>query len=85
MKYPNREAVLKMLDEAEANGETVFFLRSRDRAAVAALVKYRDECDSMDTKGCRLTSHAHVGGIQDVIERFVQFRRENPEKMKWAD
>lgn len=55
--------------------EPVFVLRAQDRKALAALKRYRDDCEYPDQKAA----------IAKRIDEFAAFQKNHPDRMKEPD
>lgn len=60
--------------------EPLFILRAKDQLAYSAIEQYQIVCDEDGD-----VDEGHRAGIDEARKRFVEFRNENPDRMKIPD
>lgn len=68
----------KIIEDSENNGIPIFVLTAKDVKSLRRLIEYRDDC----ADDC---SNEHYQGIEEKIDEFVEWQRNNPDKIKFPD
>lgn len=69
----------KIITDARREGIPIFVFTAKDSLAMEALHSYKAECDYQEC------NPEHIIGIQERIDEFEAWRRENSEKVKLPD
>jgi len=68
-----------VLQDARKNNEPVLVLRAKDKCAWAAVQQYLNACRHYEC------DKQHIEGVKEISKDFEQFKKDNPEKMKFPD
>lgn len=68
-----------MLDSAGKSNEPVFVLRGNDRNSVPTLKRYLRACEEDGSPT------DHMFDIVRIIDEFIKYQKENPDKVKIPD
>ncbi len=68
----------KIIEDAERDGIPIFVLTAKDVASVSTLLSYKDICKWAH---CR---NSHICAVGDRIAEFIDWQRDNSDKVKLA-
>ena len=76
--YVDNEGTIRKTKTGESipHSEPLFLVRARDHVALPLLLLYRDLCQK---DGC---NKWQLEGIEESIEKFAEFAKNSPDKMK---